>query len=245
MSSLAPLLQSFFTQRLLTQRNASPNTVAAYRDTFRLLLGFAHQHTGKAPSQLDIVDLDAALIGAFLDYLERERASSRRTRNARLTAIRSLFRYASFEHPEHSAVIARVLAIPPKRTDRPQVTFLTDAEVDALLASPNRSTRLGRRDHALLLLAVQTGLRVSELTALRRQDVHLGTGPRHGQSTTGFGVAVHDQVPKLMCDIEALAVVISLDGVQHHHRPEPTVERVGIHRSRRKRAEHDQQDRTG
>lgn len=176
MSSLAPLLQSFFTQRLLTQRNASPNTVAAYRDTFRLLLGFAHQHTGKAPSQLDIVDLDAALIGAFLDYLERERASSRRTRNARLTAIRSLFRYASFEHPEHSAVIARVLAIPPKRTDRPQVTFLTDAEVDALLASPNRSTRLGRRDHALLLLAVQTGLRVSELTALRRQDVHLGTG---------------------------------------------------------------------
>lgn len=176
MSPLAPLLESFFTQRLLTQRNASPNTIAAYRDTFRLLLTFAHRHTGKTPSRLDIADIDGALIGAFLDYLERDRGCSKRTCNARLTAIRSLFQYASYEHPEHAATIQRVLAIPPKRTHHPQLTFLTEAEVDALLADPDRSTPLGRRDHALLLLAIQTGLRVSELTALRRQDVHLDTG---------------------------------------------------------------------
>jgi site-specific recombinase XerD len=176
MSLLAPTLQAFFTDRLLDQRGSSPNTVAAYRDTFRLLLGFAHDKTNKAPSQLDLADIDAALIGAFLDHLERERGCSASTRNARLAAIRSLFRFAAFRHPEHAELIRRVLAIPNKRYDRSLVSFLTRAETEALLASPDRSNWVGRRDHTLLVLALQTGLRVSELTALHRQDVTLGKG---------------------------------------------------------------------
>jgi site-specific recombinase XerD len=176
MSSLAPLLESFFNERLIAQRDASPNTIAAYRDAFCLLLRFAHQHTGKAPHQLDITDLDAPLIGAFLNHLENERGVSVRTRNARLTAIRSLFQFASFRHPEHAALIQRVLAIPPKRADKALVTFLSEEEVDALLACPNSSTWIGRRDRALLVLALQTGLRVSELTGLTCSDIVLGTG---------------------------------------------------------------------
>ena len=176
MSSLAPLLQAFFTERLIGQRDASPHTIASYRDALCLLLRFAQQRTGKAPHQLDIDDLDAPLIGAFLNYLEAERAVSVRTRNARLTAIRSLFRFAAYRHPEHAAVIQRVLAIPTKRTDRVLVTYLTEEEMQALLAAPDRSTKLGRRDHALLLLALETGLRVSELTGLTCDAVHLGTG---------------------------------------------------------------------
>ena len=176
MSTLAPTLQAFFTDRLIRQRQASPQTIAAYRDTLRLLLTFAAARTGKQPSKLDVADLDAPLVGAFLDHLERDRGNGVRTRNARLAAIRSLFRYAALRHPEHAAVIERVLAIPPKRFERNLVTFLTEPEVDALLAAPDRTTLTGRRDHALLLLAVQTGLRVSELTGLRCADVHLGTG---------------------------------------------------------------------
>lgn len=176
MSSLAPTLQAFFTDRLLAQRGASPNTIAAYRDTFRLLLRFAHDKTNKAPSQLDLADLDAVLIGAFLDHLERERGCSVSTRNARLAAVRSLFGYAAFRHPEHAELIQRVLAIPNKHGDQALVSFLTRTETEALLASPDRSTSVGRRDHALLVVALQTGLRVSELIALRRQDVELGTG---------------------------------------------------------------------
>ena len=176
MSTLAPLLQSFFTERLIGQRDASPHTIASYRDTICLLLRFAHRHVGKAPHQLDLVDLDAPLIGAFLNHLETERGVSARTRNTRLTAIRSLFGYAAYRHPEHAAVIQRVLAIPPKRTNRALVTYLTEAEMDALLAAPDRATRIGRRDHMLLLLALETGLRVSELTALTCAAVHLGTG---------------------------------------------------------------------
>lgn len=176
MSSLAPVLQAFFTERLIGQRDASPHTIASYRDALCLLLRFAQQRTGKAPHQLDIDDLDAPLIGAFLNYLEAERAVSVRTRNARLTAIRSLFRFAAYRHPEHAAVIQRVLAIPAKRTDRALVTYLTEEEMQALLAAPDHSTRLGRRDHALLLLALETGLRVSELTGLTCDAVHLGTG---------------------------------------------------------------------
>ncbi len=176
MSALAPTLQAFFTERLIDQRHASEHTVAAYRDTMRLLLRFAAEHAGKPPSDLDIDDLDAPLIGAFLDHLEHERANSVGTRNARLAAIRSLFRYAALEHPEHAATIQRVLSIPPKRFDRALVSFLTEIELDALLGAPDRTTWTGRRDHALMLLAAQTGLRVSELIGLRRFDIELGHG---------------------------------------------------------------------
>jgi integrase/recombinase XerD len=176
MSTLAPTLQAYFTDRLARQRQASPHTIAAYRDTFKLLLAFVARHTGKAPSHLEIADLDAALIGAFLDHLEHQRGNSVRTRNARLAAIHSLFRFAALAHPQDAAVIQRVLAIPPKRYDQTLITYLTPPETDALLAAPDQATWTGRRDHALLALAVATGLRVSELTALTIADVHLGTG---------------------------------------------------------------------
>jgi site-specific recombinase XerD len=176
MSALAPTLQAFFTDRLIGERQASPHTIAAYRDTLRLLLNFAAKRTAKQPSLLDIDDLDAPLIGAFLDHLEQERRNSVRTRNARLAAIRSLFRYAALRHPEHAATIGRVLAIPPKRFERALITYLTEPEIDALLAAPDRNTWTGRRDHAMLLLATQTGLRASELTGLRRNDLQLGVG---------------------------------------------------------------------
>ena len=176
MTSVAPTLQAFFTQRLITQRNASPNTIAGYRDTFRLLLEYAQEQTRKAPSDLDFNDLDAPLIGAFLTHLELDRHNSIRTRNNRLAAIRSMFKYAAINHPEHAGTIQRVLAISPKRFDRAIVEFLTDAEADALFAAPDRSTWTGRRDHTLLILMTQTGLRVSEITALTNETVHLGTG---------------------------------------------------------------------
>ncbi|MDA8284811.1 MAG: tyrosine-type recombinase/integrase, partial [Actinomycetota bacterium] len=177
MTALAPVLQAFFTDRLITQRNASPHTIAAYRGTFRLLLGLTSARTGKTPSALDIADLDAPLIVAFLDYLEVDRHSTVRTRNWRLAAIHSLFGYAALGHPEHAASIQRVLAIPTKRHERRLLTWLTDPEVDALLAAPERTTWAGRRDHAMLVLAVQTGLRISELIALSRSDLTLGVGP--------------------------------------------------------------------
>ena len=176
MSALAPTLQAFFTERLIRQRQVSPHPVAAYRDTLRLLLGYAAQHAGVSPSRLDIADLDAPLISGFLDHLEHERGNSARTRNARLAAIHSLFRFAALQHPEHAQSISRVLAIPAKRCDQALITHLTDDEVDALLAACDRTTWTGRRDHTLLLLAAQTGLRISELTGLTRRDVHLGFG---------------------------------------------------------------------
>jgi site-specific recombinase XerD len=176
MTALAPTLQAFFTDRLLRQRQASPHTVAAYRDTLRLLLGFAAERLSTAPSTLDIDHLDAPLIGEFLDHLEQQRGNSARTRNARLAAIRTLFRYAALRHPEHAAVIERVLAIPPKRFEQRLVTFLTETELDALLTAPDRTTCTGRRDYAIFALAAQTGLRVSELIALRCGDLHLGAG---------------------------------------------------------------------
>jgi site-specific recombinase XerD len=176
MSPLAPVLQGFFTDKLLRQRQASPDTVAAYRDTCRLLLEFASGQARKQPCQLDIADLDAPLITAFLQHLESGRANTVTTRNARLAAIRSLFRHAALHAPEHAAVISRVLAIPPQRCDRAIVCFLDAAEIDALLAAPGQDSWLARRDHALLLVAVQTGLRVSELTGLTTGDVHLGPG---------------------------------------------------------------------
>ncbi|MCA1700197.1 MAG: site-specific integrase, partial [Actinobacteria bacterium] len=175
-----PTLQAFFSERLIGQRHASPNTVAAYRDTLRLLLDFASRRLGRQPCQLDIGDLDAPLIAAFLAHLETERGNSVRTRNARLAAIHSLYRYAQRRHPEHAEDIQRVLAIPPKRSDRALVTFLDREEIEALLAAPDRSTWTGRRDHALLLVAIQTGLRASELTGLDCGDVHLATGAHLG-----------------------------------------------------------------
>jgi integrase/recombinase XerD len=175
-STLAGTLEAFFTDRLLTQRHASPHTVAAYRDTFRLLLGFVHQRTGRPPSNLDLDDLDAPTIGAFLEHLEQIRGNNVRTRNTRLAAIRSFFRYAALRHPERAGLIQRVLAIPAKRFQSALVCFLTRDEINALLEGPDRSTWTGRRDHALLLVAVQTGLRVSELTRLTSADVELGAG---------------------------------------------------------------------
>ena len=185
MTALAPILQAFFTDRLARQRHASPHTIAAYRDTWRLLLGYASTKTGRQPSHLDLADLDAPLISGFLDHLEHQRGNSPRTRNARLAAIHSLFRYASLRCPERAETIARVLAIPPKRYDKALVTWLTEPELAALLAAPDRSTWAGRRDHALILLAAQTGLRISELTALTIADAHLGTGAH--VSCTGKG----------------------------------------------------------
>ena len=176
MSALAPTLEAYFTHRLISQKRASRHTIAAYRDAFRLLLHFAEQQTGKAPSLLGFEDLDAPLIGAFLDHLEHARGNTTQSRNARLAAIHSLFRFAALRHPEHAALIARVLAIPAKRCDRSDVSFLTHAECKALLAAPNRDRWTGRRDHALMAVAIQTGLRVSELTGLCCQDVCLGTG---------------------------------------------------------------------
>jgi integrase/recombinase XerD len=176
MSALAPTLQAFFTDRLIRQRQASPHTITAYRNTWRLLIVFTAQRIGKAPGRLDVADLDAPLIAAFLDHLEHDRANSTRTRNARLAAIHSLFRFAALRHPEHAADIQRVLAIPSKRADRALVTYLTEPELDALLTSPDRDTPTGRRDHALIMLAAQTGLRASELTALTCADVHFGAG---------------------------------------------------------------------
>jgi integrase/recombinase XerD len=176
MSKLAPTLQAFFTDRLMGQRQASSHTIAGYRDTFRLLLRFATERTRTPASELDFADLDAPLIGAFLTHLETERGNGVRTRNHRLAAIHSLFGYAALHHPEHAASIQRVLAIPPKRFERNLVTFLTDDEVDALLAACDRSTWTGRRDHAMIILAIQTGLRVSELTGLTCADVVLGVG---------------------------------------------------------------------
>ncbi|HEX2665290.1 MAG TPA: site-specific integrase [Candidatus Acidoferrum sp.] len=170
------LLQSFFTKRLMAQRRASPHTIASYRDTFRLLLQFAHKELGKPASQITLEDLNATFIGTFLDDLERSRGNGVRSRNLRITVIRSFFRYSILEAPQYSELIQRVLAIPSKRQERRLVGFLSRLEIDALLSAPNRNNWLGRRDYTLLLLAIQTGLRVAELTALRQQDVVLGRG---------------------------------------------------------------------
>jgi integrase/recombinase XerD len=176
MSILAPTLQAFFSERLIRERHASPHTIAAYRDTLKLLLRFAAQRLHVEPCKLDLDQLDAPLIGAFLEHLEQDRGCSARTRNARLAAIHSLFRYAALQHPEHAQTIERVLAIPPKRYERALLTFLAEQEIDALLAAPDRSTWTGRRDHTIIMLAAQTGLRASELTGLDPADIHLGTG---------------------------------------------------------------------
>ncbi len=174
--SIAGQLQAFFTERLMGERNASAHTIAAYRDTFRLLLRFVQQRLRKPPSAVDLADLDAPLIGAFLDHLERERGNRARTRNARLAAIHSFYRYLALQEPTYAALIQRVLAMPAKRYERRPIDFLTREEMQALLAAPERGSWLGRRDHALLLLGLQTGLRVSELIGLRCEDLMFGPG---------------------------------------------------------------------
>ena len=185
MSALAPTLQGFFTTRLTQQRRASQRTVETYRDGFRLLLAYAHTRTTKTPSQLDFVDLDADLISGFLDHLEHDRHNSVRTRNARLTAIHSFYRFAAYRHPEHAELISRILAIPAKRCETTVVSFLTQAEIDAVISAPDLNSWAGRRDHALLVVAAQTGLRLSELIGLRCSDAHLG--PRAHISCLGKG----------------------------------------------------------
>lgn len=170
------LLESFFMDRLLRQRQVSPHTIASYRDTFRVLLQYAQQHLGKAPSVLTLPDLDTPFLGAFLDHLEQDRKNSARSRNVRLAAIHSFFRYVALHAPEHSALAQRVLAIPSKRYLRRTIDFLTPIEAAALLAAPDLKTWSGRRDRAVLLLAIQTGLRASELLGLRCQDIVLGPG---------------------------------------------------------------------
>jgi len=175
-SDFPSLLQAFFTDRLIAQRNASPHTIAAYRDTFRLLFAYAQEQLGKPPSALILEDLDSSFIGAFLGHLEHKRGNSARSRNARLAGIRSFFRYLAYQVPEHSSRVQRVLAMPSKKYQRTMIDFLTETESHALLDAPDRHTWSGRRDYALLLMAIQTGLRVSELTGLSCGDVTFGTG---------------------------------------------------------------------
>jgi len=170
------LLEAFFTDRLMRQRQASPNTIASYRDSFCLLFKFAQQRLNKAPSTLSIQDLDAPFVGAFLDYLENDRGNNARSRNVRLAAIHSFFNYVALQDPGHSALIQRVLAIPTKRYDRKPIDFLTKPEIEVLLAAPDKKTWTGRRDQALMLLMIQTGLRVSELIGLTCHDIVLASG---------------------------------------------------------------------
>jgi len=197
MTALAPTLQAFFTAKL-PERQASPNTVAAYRDTWRLFLTWINTTTGLAPTSLDISDLDADTVRAFLDHLETDRHVAATTRNARLAGIHSLFKFATTLHPEHADTIARVLAIGPKRSERPTIKYLTPAEADALVTAPDLNTRLGRRDHAILTVAIQTGLRASELITTRRCDLHLantgsyiacdGKGRKHRHTPLTAGI---------------------------------------------------------
>jgi len=174
--TLPALIQQFFTDRLCTQMAASPNTIAGYRDTFRLLLGFASEQTGKVPTKLRIEDMDFMLVGNFLAHVENQRRNSARSRNTRLAAIRSFFRFVAMKEPAHMLHCQRILAMPGKRYVRRTVEFLDREEMDALLAAPNRSTWVGRRDYAILIVALQTGLRVSEIISLRRRDIVTGTG---------------------------------------------------------------------
>ena len=173
MTVAAPTIQAFFLTRLGAERDASPHTIDSYRHAFRLLLAYAKTRTGKDPSDLDMADLDAGLISGFLDHLESGRGNTVGTRNTRLAAIHSFFRYAAYRHPEHSQSIQQVLAIPQKKAETVPRCFLSEAEMQALIATPDRSTWSGRRDHALLMVALRTGLRLSELTGLRCQDVEL------------------------------------------------------------------------
>ena len=177
MNTLAASLQTYFTTFAQSQRDLSSNTIGSYRDTWRMLIRYLTATLGVAAAAIDFEAVTVTNITSFLDYLEQERGNSAKTRNVRLTAIRSVLSQALPDHPEHAATITQVLAIPPKRTTRPVIEFLTPDEVVALLAAPDQTTRTGRRDHALLAMTVQTGLRISEVCSLKIDDIHLGTGP--------------------------------------------------------------------
>ena len=230
--SFPSLLQGFFTRRLMQQRQASPHTICSYRDSFRLLLQFAQRRFGIAPHKLSFEQVDAPLIAAFLEDLQASRGIGAASRNLRLTAIRSFFRYASFEMPAYAAQIQRVLAIPNKRCTRTQIGFLVREEIDALLRAPDMRTRSGRRDHALMLLAVQTGLRLSEITGLCRHAVYLGTGAHvrvigkgRKERSTPLTRTTADVLQAWLCEIEtsddaivfpsARGVRLSADGVNY------------------------------
>lgn len=174
MISLGPLLQTFFAQHLVSHKNASPQTIAAYRDCFRLLLGFLHRTQGVEPARLALTDLGPETLLSFLDHLERERSNSIRSRNARLAAIRSFFRFAAFAEPEAVAQVTRVLTIPVKRVERRIVGHLTRSEMEAILSAPDHMRQTGRRDHALLLTLYNSGARVSEIVAVHQNDVVFG-----------------------------------------------------------------------
>lgn len=177
MTALATSLQTYFTTFARTQRDLSANTISSYRDTWRMLLKYLSTTLGTPVDALDLQDLTAANITTFLEHLQHERGNNAKTRNTRLTAIRAVLTRALPDHPEHAATITQVLAIPPRRTTRPVIEFLTPDQTQALLDAPDQQTWTGRRDHALLLTAVQTGLRVSEIISLTYDDLHLGAGP--------------------------------------------------------------------
>jgi integrase/recombinase XerD len=172
--SFSVLMQAFFSEHLANHKRASPETICSYRDTFRLLLKFVQEKQRTMPSDVAVTDLDAPVILSFLDHLEAARRNSIRSRNLRLAAIRSFFRYIALRDPDSLPIIARVLAIPVKRADHRLVSYLTRPEVDALLAAPDRAHWLGRRDHALLLTFYNTGARLSELKELKRSAAVFG-----------------------------------------------------------------------
>ena len=200
-ANLPAILQRFFTGRLLGQLGASPHTIACYRDAFRLLLRFAAERLRRAPSDMGVGDLDAAFLAQFLDHVEHTRGCAVRTRNARLSALHTFFRYVALEEPQYALHCQRVLAIPAKRYDRRPVEFLVEEEIAALISAPDSATWIGRRDRTLLSIAVRTGLRSSELTALRRVDIALGTGAHvrcHGKGRKTRCTPLHpDVVPAL------------------------------------------------
>lgn len=177
MNALATSLQTYFTTFAHTQRDLSANTISSYRDTWRMLLKYLNATLGTPVDALDLDAVTATNVTAFLDHLQQERGNNAKTRNTRLTAIRSVLSRALPDHPEHAATITQVLAIPPRRTTRPVIEFLTPAETQALLTAPDQQTWTGRRDHALLAMTVQTGLRISEICSLTYDDIHLGAGP--------------------------------------------------------------------
>lgn len=199
--TFASLLEAFFTDRLMKQRQASPNTIASYRDTFRLLLRYLQEHCNKRPSSIALSDLSVSVITGFLDYLEKQRGNKPRSRNIRLAAIRSFFHYIAFEEPGHAELIQHVLAIPRKRWHRRLVSFLSPVETDTLIKMIDSKTKSGRRDYALLLLASQTGLRVSELIGLTYKDVVFGKGTHiycHGKGRKERCVPVIKSTAKVL-----------------------------------------------
>jgi integrase/recombinase XerD len=204
MSALAVSLQAWFTDRLIRERNASPHTIASYRDTWRLLLAHIHETTGTPPQNLDLAQIDAATVTDFLHHLQTARNNTVATRNIRLAAVHSFYTFAAHRHPEHAETIAAVLAIPTKnRPRRTDVTWLDDTEVAALLAAPDPATSAGRRDRALIQVGVTTGLRASELTGLTRADLHLGTSPHllcHGKGRKDRSTPLDRQTVTLLTD---------------------------------------------